>query len=93
MTQCPWFDHDVDPDPAGLGLAVGVVGMCLICSLQYVVTRTTPSYKLVRDGAGSASTIFALSKVSEVHDYRSLFSAKGVKKALVELGVPKQHLK
>lgn len=90
MTTCPWFPHEVDPDPADLELSVGSVGMCLVCSLKYVVKRTTPSYKLVRDVAGSAATIFALSGKVPKHDYASLLSAKGVPIALKLLGVTRR---
>ena len=91
MTACPWFPHDVDPDPADLELSVGSVGMCLVCSLKYVVKRTTPSYKLVRDSAGSAATILARSRALPKHDYASLLSAKGVPLALKQLGVAPQR--
>lgn len=93
MARCPWFPHDVDPDPADAGLPVGGVGMCLVCNLKYVVKQTTPSYKLARDGAGSAATIFALTSSKVKHDYGALLSTKDVAATLKKLGVPAKRLK
>jgi hypothetical protein len=53
MAKCPWFNHDVDPDPATLALDVGEIGNCMVCGLKYVVLQTDPSYKLARDQSAS----------------------------------------
>jgi TIR domain len=48
MTRCPWFDHDVKPDPAVLGLNAGDIGTCRVCSHRYRVLSTSP-YRLDRE--------------------------------------------
>jgi hypothetical protein len=92
MTLCPWFPHDVDPDPAELELPTGAVGMCMVCSLKYVVKKTKPNYVLARDVEGSAATIFALSRTALAKDFKPLLKVKGVTKTLTTLGVPKKQL-
>lgn len=48
MTRCPWFDHDVKPDPAVLGLKAGDIGTCRVCFHRYRMLSTSP-YRLDRE--------------------------------------------
>ena len=59
MAKCPWFAHDVAPDPAVVGLTKNEIGLCTVCSLFYVVKRVNP-YKLAKADAASAPVLAAI---------------------------------
>ncbi|HSN29033.1 MAG TPA: hypothetical protein VLT45_22250 [Kofleriaceae bacterium] len=91
MTRCPWFGHDVDPDPATLQLSKGAVGVCLRCNLQYVVVATSPVYQLDRDEDGSALAALALSSRRPRLDYERVLARKGIVSALKRVNIGKKH--
>ena len=61
MAKCPWFAHDVKPDPAVAGLAVGEIGLCTVCGLFYAVKKTNP-YQLTKADEASAPVLAAVAQ-------------------------------